>query len=60
MTATKLAAHEAQRPQTHFRYAMRVKVANKGTESMITTLIKSAQKLMHELFSLWRGIAKKS
>ncbi|AXI47189.1 IS30 family transposase [Sulfitobacter sp. SK012] len=36
--------------ERHSRYVMRVKVANKDTQSVITALIKSAQKLPRELY----------
>ena len=36
--------------ERHSRYVMLVKVANKDTESVITALIKSAQKLPRELY----------
>ena len=36
--------------ERHSRYVMLVKVANKDTESVITALIKSAQKLPHKLY----------
>ena len=36
--------------ERHSRYVMRVKVANKDTESVVTALIKSAQKLPRELY----------
>ena len=36
--------------ERHSRYMMLVKVANKNTESVVTALIKPAQKLPHELY----------
>ena len=36
--------------ERHSRYVMLVKVANKDTESVVTALIKSAQKLPRELY----------
>ena len=36
--------------ERHSRYVMLVKVANKDTESVITALIKSAQKLPRKLY----------
>jgi len=36
--------------ERHERYVMLVKVANKDTESVVTALIKSAQKLPRELY----------
>jgi len=36
--------------ERHSRYVMLVKVANKDTESVVTALIKSAQKLLRELY----------
>jgi IS30 family transposase len=38
--------------ERHSRYVMLVKVANKDTESVVTALIKSAQKLPRELYNL--------
>ena len=50
MAGRKKNSYIATLVERHSRYVMLVKVANKDTESVVTALIKSAQKLPRELY----------